>query len=187
MPEEGVLTLQELHHIIQNVWLTRFDEELAEEQAARRKGRPKSAKEQKLEEIRLREAEEYRTGMGEFSLRLVLMELVSHSPFLLSEVIDLSHAPTVEIFRRWDQTEVAFIQLLRFIRIFSTDPETFVISRPGKHLSILGAPGDDPEMEGVEESSEQSTLSSHPRVPPLTDPPSRFSSTMMTMDGPIAT
>ena len=31
----------------------------------RRKGRPKSTKEGKLEQVRLREAEEYRTGMGE--------------------------------------------------------------------------------------------------------------------------
>jgi translation machinery-associated protein 16 len=44
--------------------LTRFDEELEQERAVRRKGRAKSAKEIKLEDIKLREAEEYRTGMG---------------------------------------------------------------------------------------------------------------------------
>jgi len=65
MPEEGVLTLEELHHIIGNVWLTRFNEELEEEKAARRKGRPKSSREVYLEDLKLREAEEYRTGMGE--------------------------------------------------------------------------------------------------------------------------
>lgn len=68
MPEEGVLTLEELHHIIGDVWLTRFDEDLEEEKAARRKGRPKSAKETKLEDLKLRESEEYRTGMGEHSV-----------------------------------------------------------------------------------------------------------------------
>ncbi|TFK39988.1 translation machinery-associated protein 16, partial [Crucibulum laeve] len=115
MPEEGVLTLEELHNIIREVWLTRFDDELEEERAARRKGRPKSAREVKLEDMRLREAEIYRTGM---------------------EVIDLTHAPTVEIFRRWDQKEVAFIGLLRFIRIFSTEPEVAIVSRPGTHQSI---------------------------------------------------
>lgn len=64
MPEEGVLSLEDLHTIIREVWLTRYDEELESERAARRKGRPKSAKEMKLEELKLREAETYRTGMG---------------------------------------------------------------------------------------------------------------------------
>jgi translation machinery-associated protein 16 len=59
------LTLSELHELVANVWLTRHDAELEEERTARRKGRPKSTREQKLEEIKLREAEEYRTGMGE--------------------------------------------------------------------------------------------------------------------------
>jgi translation machinery-associated protein 16 len=60
-----VLTLPELHELVADVWLTRHDAELEEERAARRKGRPKSTKEQKLEQVQLREAEEYRTGMGE--------------------------------------------------------------------------------------------------------------------------
>jgi translation machinery-associated protein 16 len=60
-----VLTLSELHELVADIWLTRHDEELEEERAARRKGRPKSTKEQKLEQVQLREAEEYRTGMGE--------------------------------------------------------------------------------------------------------------------------
>lgn len=60
-----MLALPELHELVSDVWLTRHDAELEEERAARRKGRPKSTKEQKLEEVKLREAEEYRTGMGE--------------------------------------------------------------------------------------------------------------------------
>ena len=64
MPEEGVLSLQDLHHIISDIWLTRFDEDLEKERSARRKGRPKSLKEIKLEELKLQEAEIYRTGMG---------------------------------------------------------------------------------------------------------------------------
>lgn len=67
IPEDGVLTLEELHHIIREVWLTRFDEELEHEKATRRKGRPKSVKEIKLEELKSREAEEYRTGMGKYT------------------------------------------------------------------------------------------------------------------------
>ena len=67
IPEEPgtVLTLPELHELVSDVWLTRHDAELEEERAARRTGRPKSTKEQKLEEVKLREAEEFRTGMGE--------------------------------------------------------------------------------------------------------------------------
>lgn len=64
LPGEGVLSLDELHSILQDIWLLRFDSELEEERAARRKGRPKSVLEQKIEEIKLREAEEYRTGLG---------------------------------------------------------------------------------------------------------------------------
>ena len=63
-----MLNLSELHDLIANVWLTRHDAELEAERAARRKGRPKSTKEQKLEETKLREAEEYRTGMGEIAI-----------------------------------------------------------------------------------------------------------------------
>ncbi len=66
IPAEGVLSLEDLHTIIRDVWLTRFDAELEEERAARRKGRPKSIKEQKIEDLKAREAEIYRTGMGTF-------------------------------------------------------------------------------------------------------------------------
>ena len=73
MPEEGVLTVEELHTILRDIWLTRHDTELNEEIAGRRKGRPKSAKEMKLEDIKLRESEEYRTGMG--ALHSILLPL----------------------------------------------------------------------------------------------------------------
>ena len=58
--------MPELHELIADVWLARHDAELEEERAARRKGRLKSTKECRLEELKLREAEEYRTGLGEF-------------------------------------------------------------------------------------------------------------------------
>ena len=64
LPPEGVLTLEELHAVVRNVWLTRHNDELEQERATRRKGRPKSTKEVKLEEIKLRETDEYRTGIG---------------------------------------------------------------------------------------------------------------------------
>lgn len=115
LPPEGVLSLQELHSLVRDAWLTRHDHELEEEKSARRKGRPKSMKEVKLEEIKLRESEEYRTGM---------------------EVLDLTHTANVELFRKWDQTEAAYVQMLRFIRITSTDPTVAVLSRPGRHPSL---------------------------------------------------
>ncbi|KAJ3755064.1 hypothetical protein EV360DRAFT_50427 [Lentinula raphanica] len=115
LPTEGTLTLEVLHHLVADVWLKRHDNELDNERNARRKGRPKSVKESKLEELKLRESEMYRTGF---------------------EVIDLTHPENVALFRTWDQKEVAFIDLLRLIRISSSSPTTFVVSRPGKHFSI---------------------------------------------------
>ncbi|KAG7093600.1 hypothetical protein E1B28_007266 [Marasmius oreades] len=116
LPPEGVLSLEDLHDIVENIWLKQYEVELEQERALRRKGRPKSSKEMKLEEMQLRETEEYRTGF---------------------EVIDLTHPATVELFRRWDQKEIAYIDLLRFIRISSSNPTSVVISRPGKHVSVI--------------------------------------------------
>ena len=64
IPSDGELSLEDLHTIIRDVWLTRFDPELEEERAARRKGRPKSVMEQRIEDLKAREADVYRTGMG---------------------------------------------------------------------------------------------------------------------------
>lgn len=79
LPEKGALTLEELHGVVRDIWLTRHDEELEEERAARRKGRPKSAKEMKWEEEKVREMEEYRTGMGNISL-LKSFRLITNFP-----------------------------------------------------------------------------------------------------------
>lgn len=144
-----MLTLPELHELVSDVWLTRHDAELEEERTARRKGRPKSTKEQKLEEGKLREAEEYRTGMGErpfFFHSSGLPPSEIEYAFLhsrrcdsqnQSEVPDLTHPDNVALYRTWDQREVAFIQLLRFIRISSSKPDTAIVSRPGKHPSLV--------------------------------------------------
>ncbi|KLO08049.1 hypothetical protein SCHPADRAFT_917036 [Schizopora paradoxa] len=114
-PECEAMSLEELHAVIRDVWLTRHDMELNEEIKNRRKGNPKSAKQSRLENFKAIEAEEYRTGL---------------------EVPDLTHPKNVELFRRWDQKEVAFIDLLRFIRISSADTTSVVLSRPGKHASL---------------------------------------------------
>lgn len=72
IPETGALTLSELHAVVRDVWLTRHDEDLEAERAARRPGRPKSAREVRLEDQQFREAEEYRTGLGTFPLSNIL-------------------------------------------------------------------------------------------------------------------
>lgn len=66
LPPDDIACMQlaDLHSIIRDIWLPRYDDELEEERKARRKGRPKSVREQKIEELKLREAEEYRTGLG---------------------------------------------------------------------------------------------------------------------------
>ncbi|KAG0705565.1 hypothetical protein DFH29DRAFT_799906 [Suillus ampliporus] len=156
IPPEGTISLEELHAIVRNVWLTRHDDELEQERAARRKGRPKSTKELKLEEIKLRESEQYRTGM---------------------DVPDLTHEASVELFRKWDQKEVAYIQLLRFIRINSVDPTSAVVSKTGEHHSLKQSV----PSQAIDEAmvtDRDDTL--------LTEPPSRFASTMMMMDGPLS-
>ena len=71
-------------------------------------------------------------------MRLVAILLLREA-HQLAEVIDLTHEPTVEVFRRWDQKEVAYIDLLRFVRIFGTEPDRMVVSRPGKHPSIIAS------------------------------------------------
>ncbi|KAF7796332.1 hypothetical protein EIP86_007509 [Pleurotus ostreatoroseus] len=155
LPPEGAdhLELSDLHMIIRDSWLTRYDAEIEEEKKARRKGRPKSVKEQKLEEIKLREAEQYRTGL---------------------EVIDLTHAANVALFRRWDQKEAAFLKQLRFIRISSSNPESFTLSRPGLHPSLKSPEQSQPHDAEMAVDDDEAPL--------LLEPTSRFSSTIMAMD-----
>lgn len=144
LPPQGVLSLEELHSLVRDVWLTRHDHDLEEERSARRKGRPKSTKEMKLEEIQLRESEEYRAGM---------------------EVLDLTHSTNAELLRKWDQKEVAYVQMLRFIRVSSTNPAVAIVLRPGNHPSLQ-----QPDLENMDGET-----------PLLTDPSSQLASTMMTV------
>ncbi|KAF9649043.1 hypothetical protein BDM02DRAFT_3114337 [Thelephora ganbajun] len=118
LPPEGELTLDELHLIVRDIWLPRHDKDLEQERAKRRKGRPKSVAEMQIEELKIREAEEYRTGF---------------------ELPDLTHETNVELFRGWDQKEAGYLQILRYIMISSTDPEKVVVSRPGQHPRLISA------------------------------------------------
>lgn len=76
LPPDGHLSLEELHVIVHEIWLTRHDEELEHERATRRKGRPKSTREHKLEEIKIREADEYRTGLGELTCHFQYLSVI---------------------------------------------------------------------------------------------------------------
>ena len=72
------------------------------------------------------------------------------------------------------------MQLLRFIRIFSTDSNLVVVSKPGRHVSIVGLMAT-PQDDAMDLEEEAPTLiSEQPMM--LGEPASRFSSTMMTMD-----
>ena len=93
------------------------------------------------------------------------------------EIIDLSHPTNVDLFRQWDQKEVAYIQQLRMIRISSSSPEVVVVSRPGKHPLLLNKDESSKEDGHVDEMDTDD-------APLLLEPPSRFSSTMMSMDLP---
>ncbi|KAK7686238.1 hypothetical protein QCA50_010458 [Cerrena zonata] len=155
IPPEGTLTLEDIHSIVSDIWLQRLDSELESERSARRKGRPKSTKETKLEEQKLREAEEYRTGL---------------------EVIDLTHPINVNLFRQWDQKEVAYIHQLRFIRITSETPDVVQVSRPGNNPLLMqkeSSQTQQPEAMDMDDSDE---------APLLLEPASRFSSTITAMD-----
>lgn len=164
-----------MHSIIRDVWLTRNDEGLEQERAARRKGRPKSTKELKLEDTKLRETEEYRTGMGKIKYHAVPFKSLSNRTL---DVPDLTHEATVKLFRKWDQKEVAYIQLLRFIRINGADSTSSIISKPGQHHSLENSVSSETTDEAMVTDRDYSLL---------TEPPSRFASTIMMMDeGPIS-
>ncbi len=55
------------------------------------------------------------------------------------EVIDLTHGPNVELFRKWDKNEAAYVEQLRFMRISSADPSLSSVSRRGNHPTLMTA------------------------------------------------
>jgi hypothetical protein len=62
-PEVSALSLEQVHELCAD-FLARHDEAIAEEERVRRPGRPKSKKQDALEEQRDREAREYENGGG---------------------------------------------------------------------------------------------------------------------------
>ena len=75
------------------------------------------------------------------------------------EVIDLTHPINVKVFRKWDQKEVAYTDLLRFIRISGASPDTVTVSRPGKHPLLQPAQPQDSSAQSQDSSAQ---LQEHP-------------------------
>ncbi|GJE90969.1 translation machinery-associated protein 16 domain-containing protein [Phanerochaete sordida] len=161
IPPEGVFSLEDIHTIVRDVWLTRYDSMLEEEKAQRRPGRPKSTKEQKIEELKLREAEEYRTGF---------------------QVIDLTEPANVALFKQWDQKAPSYIKQLRFIRISSSSPETYTVVKWGIHPSLPKPPKPAAAETSASSTSAHDVAMDEDEVPLLLDPSVRFSSTITGMD-----
>lgn len=87
----------------------------------------------------------------------------------------------VQLFRQWDQKEPAYIQQLRFIRISSENPERVIVSKPGKHPLLVGAS----KVPAPNRDAAKDENMDEDEAPLLLEPPSRFASTIATMDGTL--
>jgi translation machinery-associated protein 16 len=135
-PEAPCLTLEELHGLVKDVWLTRHDPSLQKEQSLRRQGRPKSSKEDQLEEWKRQDSEEYRTGL---------------------DLPDLLDPHNIGLFRQWDGVDVHYLRILKFIRISAEFPETVHVARFGRDKNpppraegSVSGPEEDEQMESAE-------------------------------------
>ncbi|KAJ1306788.1 hypothetical protein OPQ81_007774 [Rhizoctonia solani] len=111
-PDVSALSLPEIHDIIQSVWLARHDESLEAEQSSRRPGRPPSARELALLEMKRQDEEVYRTGLT---------------------LPDLTDPETVTLFRAWEDKshDPAYLHLLRSIRVSRENPDKMVVEHIG--------------------------------------------------------
>jgi hypothetical protein len=69
--------------------------------------------------------------------------------FRLEEVPDLTHEPTVELFRRWKNGDPQYLTLLRLISISSEHPEEAVITRRGLQEAPLSDASETPVIDIV--------------------------------------
>lgn len=90
------------------------------------------------------------------------------------EVLDLTDPANVKLFRKWDQKEAAYIEQLRYIRINSDNVDVVVLSKPGKHPSLVKPKDCVPQDTSMVVDTREAPL--------LLEPLSRFSSTIMGMD-----
>ena len=90
--------------------------------------------------MKVREAEEYKTGFGSSHILVNLSELqLTSFSFPILEVPDLVHGINIEVFWGWDQKQGGYLQMLWHIRISSTDPEKVIVLRPGQHPRLISA------------------------------------------------
>ena len=100
----------------------------------RRSGRPPSVKEVRLNELKLRESEEYRTGMGMHRTKTHICRTNEHRyPFL--EILDLTNPANVALLRRWTPGDTSFLLLLSYISLRKGSDE-IVVTRRGKHETL---------------------------------------------------
>jgi len=114
------------------------------------------------------------------------------------ELPDLTHARTVELFRQWNG-DLAYLHLLRFIRVSSADPTSISIVRYGlqerENTSMVnhsnsvdaslkkGDSDDAPSVTAMEIGSELHTTERPVFLPGFPGiPMSQFASTMPSMD-----
>ncbi|CAE6454647.1 unnamed protein product [Rhizoctonia solani] len=111
-PNVPSFSLPEIHEIIQSVWLVRHDGPLEAEKASRRPGRPPSARELALLEMKRQDEEVYRTGLT---------------------IPDLTDSETVTLFRAWEEKshDPAYLHLLRSIRVSRDKPDIIVVEHIG--------------------------------------------------------
>jgi hypothetical protein len=57
----------------------------------------------------------------------------------MAEMLDLTHPPNVKLLRRWQQDDMAFLEVLLYIRVSSESPLEAVLSRPGKHQNLISS------------------------------------------------
>ncbi len=84
----------------------------------------------------------------------------------------------MKLFRRWDQKEAPFVQQLRFIRISSSNPTSFTISKPGKHPALKAKTDT-----AANAAQQEMAVDDEDEAPLLLEPTERFASTITTMDG----
>lgn len=116
--------------------------------------------------------------------RAILSSIIYHSHNVPSvEVVDLTDAANVALFRKWDQKDSAYIQQLRFIRISSAQPDVFTVSRYGQHFSLSKPQKLAPAVAAAGPSTlSTDVVMEEEEAPLLLEPTSRFSSTIMGMD-----
>lgn len=92
-----------------------------------------------------------------------------------TEVVDLTHAANVKLFRQWDLTEVPYCKSLRHIRLNSANTQSYIVTRIGSHPSLQS-----PDMDMDVIPTPPPTI---PLAAPLPlDAPLKFGSSMMFMD-----